>query len=36
MQCDSYIFMVAHYGRNLDRDGALTKAFEPGLFVWQR
>jgi 3-hydroxy-D-aspartate aldolase len=22
------------YGRNLDRDGAPTKAFEPSLFVW--
>jgi 3-hydroxy-D-aspartate aldolase len=34
LQCGSYIFMDADYGRNLDRDGAPTKAFEPGLFVW--
>jgi 3-hydroxy-D-aspartate aldolase len=26
--------MDADYGRNLDRGGALTKAFEPSLFVW--
>jgi D-serine deaminase-like pyridoxal phosphate-dependent protein len=26
--------MGAHYGRNIDRDGAPTKAFEPSLFVW--
>jgi D-serine deaminase-like pyridoxal phosphate-dependent protein len=26
--------MDADYGRNLDRDGASTKAFEPSLFVW--
>src|SRR5580692_4689978 len=24
----------ADYGRNLDRDGAPTRAFEPSLFVW--
>jgi hypothetical protein len=29
LQCRSYIFMDATYGRNLDRDGAPTKAFEP-------
>jgi D-serine deaminase-like pyridoxal phosphate-dependent protein len=34
LQCGSYIFMDADYGRNLDPDGALTKAFEPSLFVW--
>jgi hypothetical protein len=34
LQCRSYIFMDADYGRNLDRDGAPTKAFEPSLFVW--
>src|SRR3984893_5423696 len=34
LQCGSYIFMVADYGRNLDHDGAPTKAFEPSLFVW--
>jgi 3-hydroxy-D-aspartate aldolase len=33
LQCGSYIFMDADYGRNLDRDGAPTKAFEPSLFV---
>ncbi len=26
--------MDADYGRNRDRDGAPTKAFEPSLFVW--
>ncbi|MFZ2005108.1 MAG: DSD1 family PLP-dependent enzyme [Stellaceae bacterium] len=34
LQCGSYIFMDADYGRNLDRDGATTRAFEPSLFVW--
>lgn len=34
LQCGSYIFMDADYGRNLDRDGARTRAFEPSLFVW--
>jgi D-serine deaminase-like pyridoxal phosphate-dependent protein len=34
LQCGSYIFMDADYGRNLDRDGAPTKAFEPSLYVW--
>jgi D-serine deaminase-like pyridoxal phosphate-dependent protein len=34
LQCGSYIFMDADYGRNLDRDGAPTSAFEPSLFVW--
>jgi hypothetical protein len=34
LQCDSYIFMDADYGRNPDRDGAPTEAFEPSLFVW--
>ena len=34
LQCGSYIFMDADYGRNLDRHGAPTKAFEPSLFVW--
>jgi hypothetical protein len=29
LQCGSYIFMDADYGRNRDRDGAPTKAFEP-------
>ncbi len=33
LQCGSYIVMDADYGRNLDRDGAPTKAFEPSLFV---
>jgi 3-hydroxy-D-aspartate aldolase len=33
LQRGSYIFMDADYGRNLDRDGAPTKAFEPSLFV---
>jgi hypothetical protein len=34
LQCGSYIFMDADYGRNLDHDGAPTKAFEPSLFAW--
>ena len=34
LQCGSYIFMDADYGRNLDPDGAPTKVFEPSLFVW--
>ena len=34
LQCGSYIFMDADYGRNLDRDGQPTHAFEPSLFVW--
>jgi D-serine deaminase-like pyridoxal phosphate-dependent protein len=34
LQCGSYIFMDADYGRNFDRDGAPTRAFEPSLFVW--
>jgi 3-hydroxy-D-aspartate aldolase len=34
LQCGSYIFMDADYGRNLDPDGAPTKMFEPSLFVW--
>src|SRR5437879_1889114 len=31
LQCGSYIFMDADYGRDLDRDGAPTNLFEPGL-----
>jgi 3-hydroxy-D-aspartate aldolase len=34
LQCGSYVFMDADYGRNLDRDGAPATAFEPSLFVW--
>jgi 3-hydroxy-D-aspartate aldolase len=34
LQRGSYIFMDADYGRNLDREGAPTKAFEPSLFAW--
>ncbi len=34
LQCGSYIFMDADYGRNLDRDGAPIRSFEPSLFVW--
>jgi 3-hydroxy-D-aspartate aldolase len=33
LQCGSYIFMDADYGRNLARDGGRTKAFDPSLFV---
>ncbi|MBO0736193.1 MAG: DSD1 family PLP-dependent enzyme [Alphaproteobacteria bacterium] len=34
LQCGSYIFMDADYGRNLDRDGNPVQVFEPSLFVW--
>jgi D-serine deaminase-like pyridoxal phosphate-dependent protein len=34
LPCGSYIFTDADYGRNRDRDGEPTKAFEPSLFVW--
>jgi uncharacterized protein (DUF433 family) len=34
LQCGSYFFMDADDGRNRDRYGRPTKAFEPGLFVW--
>ena len=34
LQCGSYIFMDADYGRNLDRDGAPVRNFAPSLFVW--
>jgi 3-hydroxy-D-aspartate aldolase len=34
LQCGSYIFMDADYGRNLDRDGGAVTTFEPSLFVW--
>jgi 3-hydroxy-D-aspartate aldolase len=33
LQCGSYIFMDADYGRNLDRDGAPFTTFEPSLYV---
>jgi 3-hydroxy-D-aspartate aldolase len=34
LQCGSYVFMDADYGRNLDRDGRMIDAFEHSLFVW--
>ncbi len=34
LQCGSYIFMDADYGRNLGQDGAPASTFEPSLFVW--
>ena len=34
LQCGSYIFMDADYGRNLDRGGRRSDAFEHALFVW--
>lgn len=34
LQCGSYIFMDADYGRNLERDGEPLRSFEPALFVW--
>jgi 3-hydroxy-D-aspartate aldolase len=33
LQCGSYIFMDADFGKNRDHDGKPTKAFEPGLYV---
>jgi 3-hydroxy-D-aspartate aldolase len=34
LQCGSYVFMDADYGRNRDRDGAPVATFRPSLFVW--
>src|SRR5260221_7768453 len=34
LQCGSYIFMDADYGRNLDEDGRPVSQFEHSLFVW--
>ncbi|MBM3560562.1 MAG: DSD1 family PLP-dependent enzyme, partial [Alphaproteobacteria bacterium] len=34
LQCGSYAFMDADYGRNLDHDGRPIAAFEQALFVW--
>jgi D-serine deaminase-like pyridoxal phosphate-dependent protein len=34
LQCGSYVFMDADYGRNLDEDGQPTRQFEHSLFVW--
>jgi 3-hydroxy-D-aspartate aldolase len=34
LQCGSYIFMDADYGRNCDRDGGPFTTFEPSLYVW--
>jgi D-serine deaminase-like pyridoxal phosphate-dependent protein len=34
LQCGSYIFVDADYGRNHDRDGGHFATFEPSLFVW--
>jgi 3-hydroxy-D-aspartate aldolase len=34
LQCGSYVFMDADYGRNLDEDGEPTRQFEHSLFVW--
>jgi D-serine deaminase-like pyridoxal phosphate-dependent protein len=34
LQCGSYIFMDADYGRNRDRDGGPFTTFEPSLRVW--
>src|SRR5271165_1945153 len=34
LQCGSYVFMDADYGRNLDLDGTPTTTFLPSLFVW--
>ena len=33
LQCGSYIFMDADYGRNCDRDGEPIESFEPSLFI---
>jgi D-serine deaminase-like pyridoxal phosphate-dependent protein len=34
LQCGSYVFMDADYGRNLDADGQPFRGFEHSLFVW--
>jgi 3-hydroxy-D-aspartate aldolase len=34
LQCGSYIFMDADYGRNLDASGRHSSPFEQSLFVW--
>jgi D-serine deaminase-like pyridoxal phosphate-dependent protein len=34
LQCGSYVFMDADYGRNLDADGGPNREFEHSLFVW--
>jgi D-serine deaminase-like pyridoxal phosphate-dependent protein len=34
LQCGSYIFVDADYGRNRDRDGGPFATFEPSLYVW--
>ncbi|MBI3517049.1 MAG: DSD1 family PLP-dependent enzyme [Proteobacteria bacterium] len=34
LQCGSYVFMDADYGRNLGEDGAPNHDFEHSLFVW--
>jgi D-serine deaminase-like pyridoxal phosphate-dependent protein len=34
LQCGSYVFMDADYGRNLDEDGQPAHQFEHSLFVW--
>jgi len=34
LQCGSYVFMDADYGRNLDADGAPIRDFAHSLFVW--
>ncbi len=35
LQCGSYIFIDAAYGRNRDRDGGPFTTFEPSLFAFQ-
>jgi D-serine deaminase-like pyridoxal phosphate-dependent protein len=34
LQCGSYVFMDADYGRNLDKDGHAGTEFEHSLFIW--
>jgi len=34
LQCGSYIFMDADYGKNRDRGGGPFTTFEPSLYVW--
>jgi D-serine deaminase-like pyridoxal phosphate-dependent protein len=34
LQCGSYIFIDADYGRNRDREGGPFTTFEPSLYVW--
>ena len=34
LQCGSYIFIDADFGKNREHNGKPNKAFEPSLYVW--